>query len=100
MIMRQCAMPKRSSTKKPKEDFSQTAFRVVQEATTEKKPDEQAVSLDCALNDERLRKEVMRAMGRRGGAKGGAARAFSLSQERRKEIARKAADARWHKNEE
>lgn len=35
------------------------------------------------------------ALGRRGGVKGGRARAKSLSSERRKEIARNAAKARW-----
>lgn len=36
-------------------------------------------------------------LGRRGGLKGGAARAASLTDERRSEIARKAAATRWHK---
>jgi hypothetical protein len=36
-------------------------------------------------------------LGRRGGLKGGKARAESLSPERRKEIARKAAASRWAK---
>ncbi len=35
--------------------------------------------------------------GRAGGAKGGPARAASLDPQRRREIARKAADARWEK---
>lgn len=37
------------------------------------------------------------ALGRKGGLKGGKARAESLSKKRRAEIARKAAAARWHK---
>lgn len=37
------------------------------------------------------------ALGRLGGQKGGPARALKLSAERRREIARKAAEARWHK---
>ncbi len=37
-------------------------------------------------------------LGRLGGLKGGRARAERLSPERRKEIARKAAKARWSKN--
>ena len=36
-------------------------------------------------------------LGRRGGRKGGPARARKLSPERRREIARKAAEARWAK---
>ncbi|MCW5692208.1 MAG: histone H1 [Pseudolabrys sp.] len=38
------------------------------------------------------------ALGRRGGLKGGKARAEKLSAEERAEIARKAAAARWKKN--
>ncbi|MEO1243930.1 MAG: histone H1 [Pseudomonadota bacterium] len=38
------------------------------------------------------------ALGRRGGLKGGLARAKKLSPERRKEIAEKAAQARWAKS--
>ena len=38
-------------------------------------------------------------LGRMGGAKGGKARAEKLSPERRKEIAKKAATARWSKGE-
>jgi hypothetical protein len=37
------------------------------------------------------------ALGRRGGLKGGAARAKALTSEQRKESARKAAEARWGK---
>lgn len=36
-------------------------------------------------------------LGRRGGLKGGPARAQSMTSERRSEIAKKAADARWRK---
>jgi len=86
-------MPKRSSTRKPKEDFSQTAFRIVQELTAEKPaPD---ATLSTALNDAGVRKEIMREMGSRGGKKGGKARAASMSAEKRTEIAKKAAAKRW-----
>jgi hypothetical protein len=37
------------------------------------------------------------ALGRLGGAKGGKARAESLTPKKRKSIAKKAANARWHK---
>ena len=37
------------------------------------------------------------AMGRKGGRKGGKARAAAMTPERRREIARKAAEARWSK---
>ena len=70
--------------KKKEHDFAVTAFRVVQEATgqieEEPKPD-----IDYS------------ALGRKGGLKGGKARANKLTPERRKEIAQKAAQARWHK---
>lgn len=39
------------------------------------------------------------ALGRLGGQKGGPARALKLTAERRREIARKAAEARWHKTD-
>ncbi len=38
------------------------------------------------------------ALGRRGGLKGGVARAKSLTEDQRKEAAQKAAHARWSKN--
>lgn len=90
-------MPKRSSTRKPKEDFSQAAFRIVQELTSEKPaPD---ATLSTALDDAGVRKEIMREMGKRGGQKGGKARAKSLTSRQRAEIAALAAAARWKKSE-
>jgi hypothetical protein len=76
-------MPKRSS----KRDAAQNALRVVEEAIGEPlvlshKKDPAAVSL-----------------GRRGGLKGGNARARKLTPERRKAIAQQAANARWAKEE-
>lgn len=85
-------MQKRSSIRKPKEDFSQTAFRIVQELTSEKPAES---TLANVLDDAVVRKEIMREMGRRGGQKGGKARSMSLSVEQRSEIATKAAKARW-----
>ena len=63
---------------KKEHDFAVTAFRVVQEATGQLKG-----GFDAKV------------MGRRGGLKGGRARAEKLSPERRSEIAKKAAMARW-----
>lgn len=88
-------MPKRSSTRKPKEDFSQTAFRIVQQLTGEK-PVESESPLSSALDDAAVRKEIMREMGKRGGQKGGKARAQNLTAEKRREIALKAAKTRWN----
>ena len=64
--------------KKREHDFSINAFRVVQEATGQIKGGFDA-----------------KAMGRLGGLKGGKARAAILTPERRVEIAKKAALARW-----
>lgn len=64
-------MPKRSS-----KDINELATSIVSEATKDKNP--YAVAL-----------------GRLGGLKGGKARAEKLTPEQRKEIAKKAAKARW-----
>jgi hypothetical protein len=45
-------------------------------------------------------KEYLSRIGKRGGLKGGKARAKKLSTERRKEIARKAAQKRWKDSKE
>ena len=66
--------------KKKDHDFSVTAFKVVQEATGQLRGGFDA-----------------KAMGKLGGLKGGKARAESLTPERRVEIARAAAKARWGK---
>ncbi len=74
-------MPKRSSKRKPTpQDLNLLAARIVQAATEagEKAKDPLAVEL-----------------GRRGGLKGGKARAEKLSARKRAQIAKKAALARW-----
>ncbi len=81
-------MPKRS--RKQAEDFAETAFRVFQETIGERKPIQPAPEKDPAAV----------ALGRRGGLKGGKARAAKLSSEERVESARKAAQARWAKDKE
>lgn len=82
-------MAKRSS-KKREHDFAVTAFRVVEEATEETKA-EPTQSEPTA--EERHNAAVM--LGRKGGQKGGKARAEKLTAERRQAIAKKAAQARW-----
>ncbi len=76
--------------KKKESDFAITAFRVVQEATgqIETKPPEKPP---------KKKNFDAKALGRKGGLKGGKARKESLTPERRKEIAQKAAIARWSK---
>ena len=75
--------------KKKDHDFSVTAFRVVQEATEERQPETQEEPLSEVKNPHAV------ALGRLGGKKGGRARLEKLTPERRQEIARKAAQARW-----
>ena len=70
--------------KKKEHDFSVTAFKVVQEATGQVQPKPKP-------------KFDAKALGHLGGLKGGKARAEKLSPERRSEIAKKAAMARWGK---
>lgn len=73
--------------KKKEHDFSVTAFRVVQEATgqTEEEANPEEKKFDPV------------ALGRKGGLRGGKARAEKLTPGQRKEIAQKAARARWQK---
>lgn len=79
-------MPERSSKPKRPRDVNKLASKIVEAATKgESDPDE---SKDPAAVS----------LGRRGGLKGGKARAAKLSAERRREIARKAAHARWKSN--
>ena len=59
-------------------DLNRMAHRIVRESTEPKAPETPA-----------------QASGRKGGQRGGAARAEKLSPEERSEIARKAAGARW-----
>lgn len=66
------------------EDTNQLAFRVVQQLTGQApKPDTE--------------ESVKAQSGRKGGLKGGKARAAKLSPEERSEIAKNAANARWAK---
>lgn len=77
-------MPTRSSTPR---DANQVAKDILDQITGDApKEDLPPVKNESAV-----------ALGRLGGKKGGAARAKSMSSERRVEIARKAARARWAK---
>jgi hypothetical protein len=84
-------MPTRSSKGKD-HDFTTIARRVVEQAIGEK--------LDgTPLDDPNKGKNPAAvALGKLGGAKGGAARAAALSPRRRKAIAKKAALVRWNKD--
>jgi hypothetical protein len=76
-------MPKRSRNKK--KDVNVLASEIVKEATEEQETDLQGKNPNAV------------ALGRLGGLKGGKARASKLTPEQRKEIAQKAAKARWQK---
>lgn len=76
-------MPERSS--KPR-DLNQLAASIVASATGEAPPPTDGDKDPAAVS-----------LGRRGGARGGPARAAKLTPERRREIARAAVAARWAK---
>jgi len=76
-------------SKHPKPDFTQVAFRVAQ----------QAAHLE-PITPEPEPLAPKAAAGRKGGLKGGKARAAKLTAEERSESARKAAAARWAKKSE
>lgn len=82
-------MPKRSrKTDSGRLDFNQLAARIVAEATGEspKTPDPNAGKDPAAVT-----------LGRKGGLKGGAARAASMTKRQRVASAKKAAAVRWGK---
>lgn len=76
-------MPKRSSKKNTPKDTNELAAFIVEQATAE------LGQLPREKNPHAV------ALGRLGGLKGGKARAEKLTEEQRKEIARKAAKDRW-----
>ncbi len=78
------SMPDRSSTNRPR-DINELAAALVNEAVSEDSP----VPVDDGKDPNAV------ALGRKGGKKGGAARAAALTPERRREIAQKAVAARW-----
>lgn len=82
-------MPKRSSKAKRPRDVNQLAASIVQAVTEGEQIPEDFGDKNPAA--------VM--LGRLGGKKGGKARAAKLTSKQRSEIARKAAAARWNKND-
>ena len=87
-------MPTRSS-KRPgtakDHDFATIARNVVEQAIGERLDGSPLPDKDAGKNPAAV------ALGKLGGAKGGAARAKSLSPAKRKAIAKRAAEARWKK---
>jgi hypothetical protein len=82
-------MADKKRKQKKDSDFAVNAFRVVQEAT--KEPEQPQPKPIEGKNPAAV------ALGRLGGLKGGKARASKMTPEQRKEIAQKAAKARWKK---
>jgi hypothetical protein len=79
-------MPKRSSKPKKKKDVNEIATAIIDViASIEDNPSPYTKNPAAV------------ALGSLGGKKGGRARAKKLSPEQRSEIAKKAAEARWHK---
>ena len=81
-------MPTRASKKRPR-DVNQLAKLIVDISTGEVE--------DEAPKLEREKNPAAVALGRLGASKGGQARAAKLSPKKRREIAKKAAAARWDK---
>ena len=81
-------MQNRSSKRRPV-DLNQLAASIVADAISDEAPAEQSAAPE--------KDPAAVALGRRGGLKGGKARAAKLSPEQRREIAQRAAAARWSK---
>ncbi len=89
-------MPKRSSTKRPRmDDPNLLAKSIIDEIIEETESTDFSEPVQ-PLASTKNAAAVM--LGRLGGLKGGKARAKSLTPERRKAIALKAAQTRWSKN--
>ncbi|MGC9966229.1 MAG: hypothetical protein ABSE08_12560 [Syntrophobacteraceae bacterium] len=73
---------------KPPRDINQLAAFIVEQATSDPKPDQP---------EEPQKNQAAVELGRLGGLKGGKARKEKLTPEQRKEIAKIAANARWKK---
>lgn len=82
-------MPKRTSTASTRLDTNQLAHRIVAIATGEPVPN---------LLRPRRKNAAAVALGRRGGLKGGKARAAALSPAERSKIGKMGAAARWNKD--
>ena len=89
-------MPRRSSknqvNKVEEHDFAVVARKVVESAMEEQMDGSPLDDPDAGKNPHAV------ALGRLGGLKGGKARAAKLSASTRRRIAKKAAEARWEKN--
>lgn len=83
----------RRSSKPLPNDLNQLAREIVR-LSTEEEPEEQPRATDQAQAEKAI-KAYLSLIGKKGGLKGGPARAKKLSATKRKEIAQKAAKMRW-----
>ncbi len=83
-------MPKKDTDSIPR-DLNLNAARIVALSTGQSVPQLSSGEV------KKMRSEAAAILGRLGGSKGGKARAATLSADRRTEIARRAAQARWGK---
>ncbi len=81
----------KQSTKKLPKDANKLAYEIMR-LSTEEEPEE-----NKQQEEQSEISKYLAEIGRKGGLKGGKARASKLTPERRKEIAKKAALARWNK---
>jgi len=82
--------------KKPPKDPNKLAYQIVRMSVE----DPEELKPEQTIEQPKERSPIwqyLAEIGRKGGLKGGKARAAKLSAEQRKEIARKAADKRWSK---
>ena len=83
-------MPRTRTPRRPK-DPNQLAYQILQEATGQAPKQEPGTEPDRGDESEAVKR------GRKGGARGGKARAGAMTAKERSEAARKAAAARWGK---
>ena len=92
---------KKKKTAKKSHDVNITAFNIVEQVTGQpikKQPSENIIDQELVQKAIAEGKDPLAVLlGQRGGLKGGKARKKALTPERRKEIAKKAAEARWKK---
>jgi hypothetical protein len=88
-------MPARTRKRKVVRDLNENAARVVSLSTGQPIPKIVDLSELSKEEERKLRSQAASILGKLGGSKGGKARAATLSADRRAEIARRAAVARW-----
>lgn len=90
-------MPNRSRNTRPRH-INQPAAAGVDEATRKPETEDQA-DTEPRQDQQQQKNAAATELGRLGGLKGGKARSAKLTSERRRQIAKKAAEKRWGKRE-